>query len=256
MIAVRMTDCPEITELLSVLEQNGLHKERDDVNHLVNYLDGMESKLSELMNELSEMRKEVSQIHDNTLRAKCSQFVGKAGEKLKQTGTAILTLKNNFIRAAGNAVKSFREKGLDALRSAMQAMKIPNALEALKSGFCRSADAMQESAGRVDGLRQELHEVWLHLKNAGRTLLGKPTKEAVALEADKGALAKLRSFMERMSKGFSAMEQSTDALAGKLRAERDAPVKAESRDSVKSELRDIKSEHKKTGKAPALEQVL
>lgn len=46
MSELKLTQHPEITELLSVLEQNGLHKEQDEVQILAAYIDEMEGQLS------------------------------------------------------------------------------------------------------------------------------------------------------------------------------------------------------------------
>ena len=42
--AIALREQPEIRELFEVLEGNGLKKERQEVESLVNYLEGMESQ--------------------------------------------------------------------------------------------------------------------------------------------------------------------------------------------------------------------
>ena len=46
MSELKLMQHPEITELLSVLEQNGLHKEQNEVKCLAAYIDEMEGQLS------------------------------------------------------------------------------------------------------------------------------------------------------------------------------------------------------------------
>lgn len=60
------------------LEQNGLHQEKDKVKSLVDYIEDMETRLSDMTAELSEIRQAVGQIHDSTLRAKCGRLYTKA----------------------------------------------------------------------------------------------------------------------------------------------------------------------------------
>lgn len=93
-------------------------------------------------------------------------------------------------------------------------------------------------------MREELHEVGQHLKNAGRTLFGKPAREAEKLDADKGALAMLRLFMEGAGSKFADMEQGADKLISKIQG----------RESVKSELQVLTSERRKTAKAPTVHE--
>ena len=97
MESVKLSACPEITELFAVLEQNGLHQEKDKVKSLVDYIEDMETRLSDMTAELSEIRQAVGQIHDSTLRAECGRLYTKAEEKLKQAKTVVVTVKNNLM---------------------------------------------------------------------------------------------------------------------------------------------------------------
>jgi hypothetical protein len=94
-------------------------------------------------------------------------------------------------------------------------------------------------------IRDELHEVGGHMKNAGRALLGKPAKQSAKLESDKGILAKLRGFFDSCGKTFSKMERGADNLLGKMQRD-----KVPEKQSVKSELRKLKSELSQQSKAP------
>ena len=46
--ALALREYPQIVELLAVLEQSGLTKERDEVSSLVEYIDSMEEKLGQI----------------------------------------------------------------------------------------------------------------------------------------------------------------------------------------------------------------
>ena len=56
---MKLSDIPEIKELLKVLEENGLLKEQNDVKTLVSYIEDMETKLFDMSTELKEMHGEV-----------------------------------------------------------------------------------------------------------------------------------------------------------------------------------------------------
>ena len=58
--ALTLRDHPQIIDLISVLEQSGLQKQKEEVQALVGYIDGMEEKLSQMMDEMKEMRLEVA----------------------------------------------------------------------------------------------------------------------------------------------------------------------------------------------------
>lgn len=98
--ALALREYPQIVELLAVLEQSGLTKERDEVSSLVEYIDSMEEKLGQMMGELQEMHGEVQKIQDKGLYARCTRLLDTAQEKIAQTGTMVSTVKTNFVRAA------------------------------------------------------------------------------------------------------------------------------------------------------------
>lgn len=245
--ALALREYPQIIELLAVLEQSGLTKERDEVSSLVEYIGSMEEKLSQMMGELQEMHGEVKQIQDKGLHARCTRLLDTAQERVSQTCTMVTTVKTNFVRAAGNAVKSFKEKGRSALSQAVRAMKIPVVLSKMKDGFHRAAQTMEDMACDVDTRREQLHEAGVHLQNAGRALSGKEAKETEPLESDKGILAKVRNTLSGMGRAFSAMERHAGTLAEKMQSTRQAQ-----KPSVKSELHVLKSEQAAKKKAPVL----
>lgn len=236
-----LREYPQIIELLAVLEQSGLTKERNEVSSLVEYIGSMEERLSQMMGELQEMHGEVKQIQDKGLHTRCSRLLDTAQEKISQVGSMVGTVKTNFVRAAGNAVQSFKETGRSALSKAVRAMKIPVVLSKMKDGFHRAAQAMENLAYDTDVKREQLHEAGVHLQNAGRALSGKEEKAAKTLESDKGILAKVRNALSDMGRAFSAMDRRAGTLAEKISA---------GKPSVRTDLHDLKAKHTAKKSAP------
>ena len=87
--ALTLRDHPQIIDLISVLEQSGLQKQKEEVQALVGYIDGMEEKLSQMMDEMKEMRLEVGKLHDKGIRARCSQS-GRGPWRLRRAGRSPL----------------------------------------------------------------------------------------------------------------------------------------------------------------------
>ena len=175
--ALALREHPQIIELLSVLEQNSLSKQKEEVQALVGYIDGMEEKLSQMMDEMKAMRLEVEKLHDKGIRARCAQLVGTAEGKIRQGKTMLSTARTNFVSAAGRMLGTFQEKGRAALRHAVQALRIPAVLSRMERGFSHASQAMEQCAGKLDVIRDELHQAGGHMKNAGRALAGKEAKE-------------------------------------------------------------------------------
>ncbi|MSA02008.1 hypothetical protein GKG47_10755 [Lactonifactor sp. BIOML-A3] len=230
--AIALREHPQIVELFTVLEQNGLHQQKDEVQALVNYIDGMEDKLSRMVDEMTAMRKEVDRLHDKSIQAKCTYLMNTAENKVCQVRNMVSTAKSNTISAAGRMVQTFHEKGRAALRHAVQALRVPAVLTRMEHGFSHASKTMEQCAGRMDMMREELHQAGGHLKSAGRALVGKDAQQVKELDADKGALAKLRGFLTSCGKAFSEMERGAGRLAEKAGGEKS---------SVKTELTALKA---------------
>ena len=144
MSELKLTQHPEITELLSVLEQNGLHKEQDEVKSLAAYIDEMEGQLSAMNEELMQMHREISTIRDSSLKVRCEKLISGAEKQLRQAVTAIRTVKDNCLCMARNAMDTFKANGKAALRRAVFAMKIPSTLALLQDMLERQAASAQK----------------------------------------------------------------------------------------------------------------
>lgn len=159
---------PQIIELLSVLEKNNLQRQKEEVQALVGYIDGMEDKLAQMMEEMKEIRLEVGKLHDKGIRAKCAQLVTAAEGKIQQVKAMVSTAKANLISSAGRMVQTFQEKGRSALRHAVQALRIPAVLSRMEHGFSHAGKAMEQCAGKLDVFREELHQAGIHMKRRAR----------------------------------------------------------------------------------------
>ena len=122
--AVALREQPEIRELFEVLEGNGLKKERQEVESLVNYLEGMESQFGEVIKELKEVRGQLEQIQDRGIKATAARLLDSAEGRVQEIGGQIALVKTNLVRSAKNAVQEFKEKGVGALRKAVSALSL------------------------------------------------------------------------------------------------------------------------------------
>lgn len=211
-----LKDQPEIVDLLQVLMENGLKKEQREVESLVTYLDSMEEQFGQVFLELQEVRKQLAQIQDSGAKASVQRLVKQAGEV-------------------------FREKGVDALRKTVAAMKIPSALAKLEKGLHGAREHMNRHAEQMAVLGSELHVAGSHARNIGRILVGKAAREVEPQTPDGGFTAKIRKSFLAMSGRFSSMEQTTIHVKKRLEQ---FVKKEEMKPSVKGELKKLKEEKK------------
>ena len=139
---------PQIIELLSVLEKNNLQRQKEEVQALVGYIDGMEDKLAQMMEEMKEIRLEVGKLHDKGIRAKCAQLVTAAEGKIQQVKAMVSTAKANLISSAGRMVQTFRPASCGA-GFAYSRRSLAHGTRLLS---CRQGDgAMRREAGCIPG---------------------------------------------------------------------------------------------------------
>ena len=237
-----LNEHPQIAELLDTLAQNGLTKEKNEVQSLVNYIGSMEETLTGMLGELQDMRREINLIHNSTLRSKCQNLVQKTDDKIRHGFSAVKQMKDNLIKSAGNAMRAFRERGKDALAQSVRAMKIPEALDKLSSLFHRLSKDMSQDTMKLSSMNAELQSAKRHFKNMGLLLVGRSAKEAEHTKADKGILSRLSRLFDKVQNGFSSLEQKAMDVADKLRVNR---VKV----SVKENLNRYKAVAKNEGQA-------
>lgn len=230
---------PEIVELFRVLESNGLQKEQKEVEFLVQYLDGMEVQFAQVLKELREVKEQLSQIQDGGMKASVLRITEQAQGKVQEVGGQMNRVRKNLIQSAGNALQTFQEKGRDALRKSVSAMKIPSALARIQEGLHGAVESMNRQADKMKVLSGELHAAGGHIKNAGRIFRGKEQEKVEIQDTDKGITAKIQKSFLALSGRLSSMEQTTDNLRRRLER---FVQKEEKKPSVKGELKRLKEE--------------
>ena len=73
--SIRLDEHPQILDLYKALEQNGLHKQKEEVQSLVRYIQNAEQQLSAVAEELAGVRRELHFLHNGTVRAKSVPFI-------------------------------------------------------------------------------------------------------------------------------------------------------------------------------------
>ena len=225
---------PQVAELIDTLDKNEMHKEKAEVESLVDYIGGMEKTLTEMLKEMQEMRQEINLIHNNSLRVKCQNLVEKTEGKIKQGFALLGKVKDNVIQSAKNALKAFKGKGKEALRSAVKAMKIPETLDKLGSFFGKLSKEVEQDVQQLNSMQSELNSSKGHLKNIGRILIGRESKEVEQAKSDKGVFSRFGKLLEKIGKGFGTLSQKAMDKADKIRV-------TNVKESVKNELDTLKN---------------
>jgi hypothetical protein len=225
---------PQVAELIDTLDKNDMHKEKAEVESLVDYIGDMEKTLTEMLKEMQDMRQEINLIHNNTLRVKCQNLVEKTEGKIKQGFALLGKVKDNIVQSAKNALKAFKERGKEALRSAVKAMKISETLDKLGSFFGKLSKEVEQDVQQLNSMQSELNSSKGHLKNIGRLLIGRETKKVEQAKSDKGVFSRFGKLLEKIGKGFGTLSQKAMDKADKIRV-------TNVKESVKNELDTLKN---------------
>ena len=198
---------PQVAELIDTLDKNNMHQEKAEVESLVDYIGDMEKTLTEMLKEMQDMRQEINLIHNNSLRVKCQNLVEKTEGKIKQGFALLGKVKDNVIQSAKNALKAFKERGKEALRTAVKAMKIPETLDKLGSFFGKLSKEVEQDVQQLNSMQSELNSSKGHLKNIGRLLIGRESKEVEQAKSDKGVFSRFGKLLEKIGKGFGTLSR-------------------------------------------------
>lgn len=130
--SIRLDEHPQILDLYKALEQNGLHKQKEEVQSLVRYIQNTEQQLSAVAEELAGVRRELHFLHNGTVRAKCTQLALKTAKQLQQIRASAAKTKRRPLAGAADAQTGFRETGKSAPVHTLGALNIPLLLDGLK----------------------------------------------------------------------------------------------------------------------------
>lgn len=210
--SLNLRESPQVQELILTLERENLPQQKEAVVFLVEYLDSMEKRLSEMSQEIRSMRGEVQGLKNRNLREKCSALVSVAEKKATQAKQWFSTVKKNFLRSVGNVLQGFQELGKAGLLEGVRMMRIPTVISKLGDGFETISVSLYQCSGRLDTVRKEWEQAKNHLYGAKQAMLGKEqggTKESTVL-------SKLEKALDAWGDIFFHFSQNTQRVLEKV----------------------------------------
>ena len=135
------------------------------------------------------------------------------------------------------AVQDFKTKGKEALVTGLNKINAKGLLESVKNQLIKVLDSSDQEINKLTTLGDEVHKMNSHLKNVGRTLVGKDVQEIDTRNPNKGLLSKVQNCLFKVMEVSSNMIDKTDKVSDKLQSFED---KVNEKKSVKDELKKIK----------------
>ena len=122
---------------------------------------------------------------------------------------------------AEQAVFDFKEKGKDALASAVKGMHLTQGLQKLQSSLHTVMLSMDQKIDRLGSMAEELHVAKGHLKNAFLKMNGKDTAKITERNPEQGIIFQTQKVLFQSMRSIHKLEQKTERLQqqiGKLEA--------------------------------------
>jgi regulator of replication initiation timing len=120
---------------LELLEQQGMEQEKGDVIRMADHIDTMEIQLGTVLKELGEVKKQLGVMQESKVKLFAVNTIQKAEHQVQTLRFQVGEWKRKFVERAEQAVVDFKEKGKDALASAVKGMHLTQGLQKLQSSL-------------------------------------------------------------------------------------------------------------------------
>lgn len=194
-----------VQQFVKLLEENGRKGQAADLSALIQYVDGMNRQFEAVLTELQEVKEQLAREKRPSVRETMQNTASALEEKVQTVREKLTSLWEKIVRCAADAIRNFKEMGVSALDKAVSALGVKTALEALQEGLSGLASDARKNIERVEDMGHDLRSAGAHLKNAGRTMLGRKTQVVNAGHGGRfqsAVLAPMRS-AQRMLTGMS-----------------------------------------------------
>lgn len=205
----------DVKNLLTVLKNNNLPNEQNEIQQLSDHFDSMEKQVSEMLVELRKTNEQIKKLQDIGLKSRILHSLEKAESKLQDVRKYLSDTKRNFIQSVKKIVADVKAKGNNTLKQAVKALRLKQGLLHVKSGLNGTANFMKSEAQKIGTINNDFTNIKNHIKNIGSTVTGKYTP-AHLKESDHNLLTKVESFYQSSEKLLSRMGNSTDDIIKKL----------------------------------------
>lgn len=228
-------------QFFKLLSENGRAGQSEDLSRLLFYMDGMSRQLDAVYQELQTVKAQLAQAQDAPHQTALQGMVDTLQSKVQQAQEKLDGLREKIMQCAANAVESFKRAGVAALDKAVSAMGIHKTLEAVQQNISGSLEDAKKSIEKVENLGHELRSAGGHLKNAGRTVIGKETQAVDGGQEGRFQAAVLAP-MRTVHKMLSSMNNATLAAIGNV--ERLETAAEAAREAKKPPVRQTADEEK------------
>ena len=151
------------------------------------HVEELEQQLAGTMEQLAAMRQDLQEMQKSPLKYALQKTVHALEEKAEALRGQIAALKENIIEGCKQALAGFKEQGTAALDNLARFFHLRQGLASMQKTTESAIQLDNQAIKKIEAVSAEYHEAGKHLKNVGRTLMG---KEAVQEAKPMGKLEK------------------------------------------------------------------
>jgi len=205
-----------VKELLAILRENNAPSTQDFLA-VLNQVVAMEKQLDAAVKELVAMRRELktAQEQNHPVKTVLQKAVIFMQGQVLDLRDKLSELKKTVIESCKSAVTEFKEKGIAALDNAARFFKVRPILEAMRDMLTENIQYDDKAIAKIEAISTEYHQAGRHLKNMGRTMLGRGASQEVKQPGKLAALisAPFRAERSHFSSIKGHVEKSLNMLA-------------------------------------------
>lgn len=164
----------DVKALLTLLKKNQAQSNKQ-LTTALSHVASLENQLAVTMDLLKTMQQNLQQVQSHPLKTALQKSIIALQDRILALRDNIAGLKATIIEGCKNALADFKLRGAAALDGIARFFHIKPGLETALKNINQSIEINEKAIAKIEAISTEYHEAGRHLKNVGRTLIGKNT---------------------------------------------------------------------------------
>lgn len=209
-----------VLELMKILKQNQMQNKANDVFEIASYIDGLQSKMDQVMEELATVKAQLSDIHalkeNKSIRDVLKSMSDRMTIQCNHLKNQLFEVKTEFKEKAEQIVGKVKLKGKTALTNMNEFIGVKEKLQKMRMwvNVCK-ADA-ERMINKLDSLGVGMREATQGIANTLRTFADKEVIDYSSIEKKVSLTEMLKKPWMIKKTIFEGMELRIDAGLDKI----------------------------------------
>lgn len=227
-----------VKQFMAVLQMHSIQGSKEFIE-MIGHVGELEQRLAEAVDELKIMRQELQKVQNHSLKTMLQRSYKALEANVSAMRQRLSELKSHIVDGCKNALASIKEHGVTALNGIARFFHIKPMLEGMRRIADHSIRVDDKAVDKIQSFATEYHAAGKHLKNMGRTLVGKPPVEeskspgkiakafAAPYKADRACMVSAKKIIDKAVDSLSRLEQSSQHRQSVLKTMRENSSKVQ-----------------------------